>query len=91
MSLKDADKLAPQIRLASIINGLAPGDVKTDRLIVMSPSYMKNLSTTLSSTSHETLQAYFMWKVVQAYSDVVEADELKPYEQFSNVLLGKVS
>jgi endothelin-converting enzyme len=90
MSLKDADKLTPQIHLVSIIDNLAPSDVKTDRLIVMSPSYMKNLSDILSSTPKEVLQTYLIWKVVQAYSSVVEADELKPYSQFSNELQGKV-
>jgi hypothetical protein len=90
MSLKDADKLTPQIHLASIIKSLAPSDFKTDRLIVMSPSYMKNLSDILSSTPKEVLQTYFIWKVIQAYSSVIEADELKPYSQFSNELQGKV-
>jgi endothelin-converting enzyme len=90
MSLKEADKFTPQIRLSSIIDNLAPSDVKTERLIVMSPPYMKNLSDILSSTPKEVLQTYFIWKVVQAYSSVVEADELKPYSQFSNELQGKV-
>jgi predicted metalloendopeptidase len=90
MSLKEADKLTPQIHLSSIINSLAPLDVKTDRLIVMSPSYMKNLSSILSSSSKEVLQTYFIWKVVQAYSSVIEANELKPYSRFSNELQGKV-
>lgn len=90
MSLKDADKLTPQIHLLSMINNLAPSDVKTNRLIVMSPTYMTNLSSILSSTSKEVLQTYFIWKVVQAYSSVIEADELKPYSRFSNELQGKV-
>ena len=90
MSLKEADKLTPQIHLSSIINNLAPSDVKTNRLIVMSPSYMTNLSSILSSTSKEVLQTYFILKVVQGYASVIEADELKPYSRFSNELQGKV-
>ena len=90
MSLKDADSLTPQIHLASIIKSLAPSDFKTNRLIVMSPDYMRNLSSILSSTSKEVLQTYFMWKVVQAYSSAIEADELKPYSKFTNELQGKV-
>jgi endothelin-converting enzyme len=90
MPLKDADRLSPQIRLSHIIKNLAPSQVKTDRLIVMSPSYMKSLSSILSSTSKDVLQTYFVWKVIQAYSSVIEADELKPYSRFSNELQGKV-
>ena len=90
MSLKDASSLAPQIHLESIIDNLAPPDFKTDRLIVMSPSYMKNLTSILSGTSKEVIQTYFIWKVVQAYSSVIEADEVKPYSRFYNELQGKV-
>ena len=90
MSLKEADDLAPQIQLSTIINSLAPSDVKTERLIVLSPSYMRELPGILSSTSKEVLQTYFIWKVIQAYSSVLEADELKPYSRFSNELQGKV-
>jgi endothelin-converting enzyme len=91
MSLKDADLLTPQIHLSTIINKLAPSDVKVNRLIVMAPPYMSNLSDILSSTSREVLQTYFIWKVVQAYSFVIEADELKPYSRFTNELQGKVN
>jgi len=90
MTLNDADKLTPQIHLSTIINSLAPSDVSMDRIIVASPSYMTNLTTILSETSKEVLQTYFIWKVVQSYASVIEADELKPYERFTNELQGKV-
>lgn len=89
MSLKEADSLAPQLHLSTIISSLTPSDYKTDRLIVLSPSYMGNLSDILSSTSKEVLQTYFMWKVIQAYASEIEADELKPYTRFMNELSGK--
>lgn len=91
MSLKDAEGLTPEIKLSTIINSLAPANVKTQRLIVLSPSYMNTLSAILSETSHEVLQTYFVWKIVQAYYSVIEADELKPYARFSNELQGKVT
>lgn len=90
MSLKDADSLTPEIQLASLIKILAPSDYTTDRLIVASPTYMKNLTQILSSTSRETLQTYFIWKVVQAFASEIEADEIKPYTRFANKLQGKV-
>lgn len=91
MSLKDASSLAPPIQLATVINSLAPGNVKTERLIIFSPSYMSNLSSILDSTPNDVLQAYLVWKVIQGYSSVVEADELKSYKRFNNELQGKVS
>lgn len=90
MSLSDANLLTPQIHLATIINGLAPSDVKTDRLIVMSPQYMKDLSKILSETPKDVLRTYFMWKVIQNYASALDADELKPYSRFTNQLQGKV-
>jgi endothelin-converting enzyme len=89
MSLKDAEGLTPQIHLSTIINSLTPPDVKTHRLIVLSPSYMKTLSTIITETPRNVLQSYFLWKVVQGYYSVLEADELKPYSRFSNELQGK--
>ena len=91
MSLKDADSLTPQVQLANILNKLAPSDYITDRLIIASPTYMKNLTQILSSTSRETLQTYLIWKVVQAFASEIEADEIKPYTRFSNKLQGKVT
>ena len=90
MSLEDADKLTPQIHLANIINSLSPSNVKTERLIVMSPSYMSNLTDIVSSTPKDVLQTYLLWKTVQKYASVIEADELKPYSRFMNKLQGKV-
>jgi endothelin-converting enzyme len=90
MSLKDADKLTPAIRLSKIIGSLSPSDVKTDRIIVASPSYMQNLTDILTTSSKKTLQTYFIWKVIKSYASVIEADELKPYSRFRNNLQGKV-
>jgi endothelin-converting enzyme len=90
MSLKGADKLTPDIHLAGLVKSLEPSDVKTERIIVMSPSYMANLTEILSTTSKETLQTYFVWKAIQAFASYVEADELKPYKRFLNELQGRV-
>lgn len=89
MSLEDANLLTPQIRLSTIINSLAPSDVETTRLIVLSPNYMRNVSSVLEKTSREVLQTYFVWKVIQAYSSALEADEIKPYTRFINELQGQ--
>jgi endothelin-converting enzyme len=91
MPLKEANGLTPQIHLADIVKSLEPSDVLTDRLIVSSPSYMTNLSDTLSNTSREVMQTYLNWKVIQSFASEIEADELKAYSRFINVLQGKVN
>ena len=91
MSLADADKLTPPLHLAKIINNLAPSHAKPERIIVMAPSYMKNLTTLLSDTPKETLQTYLLWKAIQAYGAYIEADAVVPLKQFANELQGKVS
>lgn len=90
MSLKDAELLTPQVQLGHIINSLAPSDVTTQRLIVSSPDYLRNLTSTLKDTSKDVLQTYFIWKAIQAFASEVEADELKAYSRFTNELQGKV-
>ncbi|KAK0107823.1 hypothetical protein ONS96_003612 [Cadophora gregata f. sp. sojae] len=89
MSLKEADALTPQIYLSDIISELEPSDVKTSRIIVASPDYMKNLTKIISSTSKEVLQTFFCWKVIQAFASVTETDALVPYTRFINELQGK--
>jgi endothelin-converting enzyme len=90
MSLEDADALTPQIRLSKLINTLAPSDYKTSRLIVMSPSYMKDLMNILSETPNDVLQTYFIWKTIQSFAPYIEADAVVPYKRFSNEVQGKV-
>jgi endothelin-converting enzyme len=91
MSLDNATALAPQIQLTGLIHSLAPSGVDVNRVIVMAPSYLKDLAKILDHTSTETLRNYFFWKVVQVLSPYVEADALTPYKQFSNELQGRVT
>src|SRR5277367_2711802 len=91
MSMTDANGLTPQIHLSKVIDGLAPANFKTSRLIVMSPQYMEDIASILNNTSKEVLQTYFLWKAVQAFSSDIEADAIKPYRRFANELQGKVS
>lgn len=89
LSLEEASKLTPQLDLVSIINELSPKDVKVERVIAMAPQYQKDLANTLSNTSKQTLQTYFMWKAVQSLSTYIQADVVVPYKRFSNELAGK--
>lgn len=90
MSLSDADALAPQLHLSKVLKGLVPCDYKLNRVIVMAPKFLKDLSTLLSETSQDTLHTYFLWKTIQAYASYIEADAVTPLKRFSNELQGKV-
>lgn len=91
MSLKDTDALTPDLHISKLIESLSPTDVKTDRVIVMAPQYLKDLNKLISSTPKSVFNTYFQWKVIQAFYPYVEADAITPYKRFVNELQGKVS
>ncbi|KAL5000245.1 hypothetical protein BDV10DRAFT_40155 [Aspergillus recurvatus] len=88
-SIEETESLLPQILISDIISDLAPSDYETDRLIVGSPSYMKSLSKILADTPRETIQYFFKWKIIQAYSEHFESTEIEPLRQFNNAIAGK--
>lgn len=88
-SIEKTESLLPQILISDIIKDLAPSDYETNRIIVGSPSYMKSLSKILADTSRETIQFFFKWKIIQAYSEHVESAEIEPLREFNNVIAGK--
>ncbi|KAH7127236.1 peptidase family M13 [Dendryphion nanum] len=87
--INEADSLTPQIELKSLLHELAPKGQKIEQVIVMAPKYQKELSIILSETHMEVLQSYFVWKAIQSFASYVDADAVKPYKQFLNVLAGK--
>lgn len=89
MNLDQIKGLLPQVSLQYLISNLAPADFMSGQLIVGSPSYLKRLSEILRETSAEALQAYFVWKTVQAYAYKIEDDAVKPLKRFNNEILGK--
>ncbi|KIW32984.1 uncharacterized protein PV07_04489 [Cladophialophora immunda] len=89
MSLADADALTPQLKLSDILDSLVPADYKLERVIVMAPQYMKDLSKLLAETPKKTLHSFFIWKAIQSYASFIEADAVVPLKQFSNELVGK--
>lgn len=90
MAIDEADAIAPEIELKALLAGQAPSGTKIERVIVMAPKYLKELSVILAATDKEVLQGYFLWKAVQAFSSYVDTDAVKPYKRFVNVLAGKV-
>ena len=90
MLIEEAAAIAPEIELKALIADQAPNDSKVERVIVTTPIYLKELSIILAATPREVLQSYFIWKAVQSASSYVDADAVKPYRRFNNVLAGKV-
>jgi len=59
-TMDEARALIPQLSIQYLIYDQAPPDFQPEKLIVGSPSYLKNLSSVLQETSVEALQAYFV-------------------------------
>jgi endothelin-converting enzyme len=89
MLLDDAAAIAPEIELKDLLYGLAPAQSDIKRIIVMAPDYVKELSIILAATDKEVVRSYFVWKAVQAFSSYIDADAVKPYKRFRNVLSGR--
>lgn len=90
MHIDEAAALVPEVDLKALLAAQAPKDTKVERVIVTSPNYLKALSKIVAETPKDVLQSYFIWKAVQSFSHYVEADAIKPYQRFVNVLSGKV-
>jgi len=50
---------------------------------------MKSLSQILKDTSPETVLAFFKWKVIQSFADIIEDPKITPLRRFKNELAGK--
>ncbi|KAL1848279.1 hypothetical protein Plec18167_006276 [Paecilomyces lecythidis] len=88
-TINQTHSLLPEISFPDIISSLAPEGFETDRLIVGSPAYMKELSGILRETPKATIQSFLKWKVIQAFSSDVEDPILQPLREFNNRLQGK--
>ena len=88
-TIKETEKLLPEISFSDIISSLAPSGYKNDRLIVGSPSYLESLSSILRETSRETVQHFFKWKIIQSFTDNIEDPKIQPLRELSNKLDGK--
>lgn len=90
-SIKETQSSLPEISLSDIISKFAPSGYKSDRLIVISPSYMKSLSQILSKTSRETVRMYLRWKIIQKYVDRVEDPKVEPLRKLNNKFAGRAT
>lgn len=87
-TIKEAQRYIPEISISAIIDKFT-GGYEPSKIIVMSPDYLKSLSAILKSQSREVLQAFFVWKTIQAWGGSVEDDAVLPLQRFRNRLQGK--
>ena len=87
-TIEETRTLLPQISIQYLLSRGSPG-FAPKKIIVTSPSYLKSVSKILQHTNKETVQAYLVWKTVQAYGHYVEDDAIKPLTRFNNQLQGK--
>ncbi|KAL8728940.1 MAG: hypothetical protein Q9166_005035 [cf. Caloplaca sp. 2 TL-2023] len=88
-SLNEVGSLLPQLSVPYLLSILAPAGYKPAKIIIGSPSYLEALSQQLGDATYETLRAYLVWKIVQAYVDEAEDEALVPLKRFNNKLRGK--
>lgn len=89
MGLAEANTLIPELSIFYVMQDLLRHGYMPNRIIVASPSYLKAVTDVIMDATAETLQAYFVWKTVQAFAYKVEDDALKPLLRFNNELQGK--
>lgn len=86
--LDEAAAMIPQVDIPALIKSRNPKFDAT-KVIVGSPSYLKDLSKLLNETKKETLMSYLVWKTVQSYASSVDCDAVVPLKRFNNVLGGR--
>ena len=88
VTIDEAEAWVPQISLRDLIERQLPG-YSSDKIIVESPEHIKTISTLLQESTRETIQAYFVWKTVQAHGPKIIDGALKPLLKLNNLLLGR--
>ncbi|KAG0173553.1 hypothetical protein DFQ28_007969 [Apophysomyces sp. BC1034] len=88
-TLSEISKLAPTVDWGLYVDDMIlPNAPHPDTVIVSSPHYIANLSTLLENTPVRTIQSYFLWKVVEAYSDALSADVRQEVQKLRAKLTG---
>lgn len=91
MSFNQTAALVPEIGLDYVLRELVPANYSIDRMLTTFPNTIKRLSQVLRSTTKQTMQAFFVWQTTVAFSNGIEADEIRPYKEFLNRLNGRAS
>ena len=90
MSLNDTVALIPQLGLEHFIKTHVPSNYTVDYIITSFPNYLRNVSSILSTTPKEGLQAYFIWTTLATFQGSVIAPEVQTLRRFFRILNGQV-
>ncbi|KKY17744.1 putative peptidase family m13 protein [Phaeomoniella chlamydospora] len=88
-SIDEAQEMFPQLSFSDIISTLSLDKSVPQKVIVGSPSYMRNASRILEDTHEEIVHAFLTWKVIQSYSGIVDDAAVKTLKQFNKRLRGQ--
>jgi endothelin-converting enzyme len=87
-SLQDANSLIPQISLRSLIANQT-GNLLPQMVVMTSLSYIRTLSEALHAADETTVQAYLIWRAVQAHAVNIDHESMRHFLEFQNSLQGK--
>jgi len=88
--LPDVVKAAPQLGLDQVLKALVPSNYTVDTMIVAVPPFLGKLSALLDKTPKETIQSFFLWRLIVGRQSSVEGPALQPYIKFNRRLGGRV-
>ncbi|WQF84607.1 Putative peptidase M13, metallopeptidase, catalytic domain superfamily, peptidase M13, domain 2 [Colletotrichum destructivum] len=81
--LEQVTSVAPELNHDFVLKNLISADYELKELY-FSPGYFGNLSQLVTNTSVETVQGFFMWKMVLTFSDYVEAEATERLNSFKD-------
>ncbi len=82
MSLTDLIKAAPEFNISYALKTLAPTGSNYDKIVVNFPAFYPNMSTVLSKTSSEVIQAFFIWKAASTMAPYVVSNVTNQYVEY---------
>ena len=88
ITLADFNKMMPQVDMRLVFAGVAHATPAPKNMILSSSDYLQHLSGLLQETEQATLQAFFVWKVVQAWGDRIDDPSLSSLKAFNAKLGG---
>ncbi len=87
MSLADAEKVCPNVKLGEYFVALGLNGIDTFNLAM--PTYMKTVSNLLANENLESLKAYYAWQVIDMAAPYLSSDFVQNnFDFFSTALNG---
>lgn len=87
--IAEAETLVPEISFSRLIKAFAPSNYTIGDVIVYTPDYFPKISSILSNTTSETVDAYLEWVLIQNWATRLSDNVSAPYRRLQNELQGK--